>query len=385
MHWQRQGTTAPLPESALAIYRETKDTSILRTYLAALSGYDVPASLDAYPSVIAENPDSDILFDYILLLKSKGEYAKALEATKSLLSSTRKPEYRLVECDLLAAQGRDEDALLACEGLIREELNTASNPDTLGLVIGTYRQYLKKSLPADKAARRFLDLVARDITVVSLLGTARLYQEQGNISEARAWYYRWYRADFLTGGLDYAKFLSENGELRECEKVMLYILSNVKKGTDLGRVAAAVIDKKGPMSRMKRLMEQLIKRLGERRATLDSRGMELLAIVFFIAATNALEETDYAQCKYYCLCGMDVMPARARDIRLENYLHLIRTCKEQSVADHPIMHTTLQGETRELTESQVQAVFDQLGLSDQEQKIIGFLRFAPEGERDGSA
>ena len=125
---------------------------------------------------------------------------------------------------------------------------------------------------------------------------------------------------------------------------------------------------------MKRLMEQLIKRLGERRATLDSGGMELLAIVFFIAATNALEETDYAQCKYYCLCGMDVMPATCQDIRLENYLHLIRTCKEQSVADHPIMHTTLQGETRENAEPQAQAVFDQLGLSDQEQKIIGFLR-----------
>ena len=136
----KTGNYRAAAESALAIYRETKDTSILRTYLAALSGYDVPASLDAYPSVIAENPDSDILFDYILLLKSKGEYAKALEATKSLLSSTRKPEYRLVECDLLAAQGRDEDALLACEGLIREELNTANNPDTLGLVIGTYRQ-----------------------------------------------------------------------------------------------------------------------------------------------------------------------------------------------------------------------------------------------------
>ena len=369
----KTGNCRAAAESALAIYRETKDTSILRTYLAALSGYDAPASLDAYSSVIADNPDRDILFDYILLLKSKGEYARALEATKSLLSCTRKPEYRLVECDLLAAQGRDEEALVACEGLIREELGTRNDPDALGLAISTYRQYLKKSLPADEAEQRFLDLVARDITVVSLLETARFYQEQENPSEARAWYYRAYRTDFLTGGLDYAKFLSENGELRECEKVMLYILSNVKKGTDLVRVAAVVIDKKGPMSRMKRLMEQLIRRLGERRAMLNSDGMELLAIVFIIAAANALEETDYAQCKYYCLCGMDVMPAHARDISLENYLQLIRTCKEQSVADHPIMHTP-QEETREFTGPQAEAVFDQLGLSDQEQKIVGFLR-----------
>lgn len=367
----KTGNCRAAAESASAIYRETKDISILRKYLAALSGYDVPASLDAYSSVIADNPDSDILCDYIILLKSNGEYAKALEATQSLLSCTRKPEYRLVECDLLAAQGRDEDALLACERLIREEQGTRDDPDTLGLVISKYRQYLKKSLPADEAARRFLDLVARDINVVSLLGTAWFYQEEGNTSEARAWYYWVYRTDFLSGGLDYAKFLSDNGELRECEKVMLYILSNVKKGTDLTRVAAVVVDKKGPMSCMKRLMEQLIRRLWERRATLNSEGMELLAVVFFIGATNALEETDYVHCKYYCLCGMDVMPAYARDIRLENYLQLIRACKEQSVADHPIMHTP-QEDTRELAEPQ--AVFDQLGLSDQEQKIIGFLR-----------
>jgi tetratricopeptide (TPR) repeat protein len=369
----KTGNYRAAAESASALYRETKDPSILRKYLAALSGYDVPASLDAYSSVIAENPDSDILFDYILLLKSEGEYAKAMEATQSLLSSTQKPVYRLVECDLLAAQGKDEEALVTCESLIREELNTRDDPDTLGLVISKYRQYLKKSLPTDKATRRFLDLVARDINVVSLLGTARLYQEQGNPGEARAWYYRAYRTDFLSGGLDYAKFLSENGELRECEKVMLYILSNAKKGRDLKRVAAVVIDKRGPMSRMKRLMEQLIRRLWERRAMLDSEGMELLAVGFFIAATDALEDTDYAHCKYYCLCGMDVIPAHTREIRLEQYLQLIRACKEQSVADHPIMHAP-QEDTRELTEPQAQAVFDQLGLSDQEQKIIGFLR-----------
>ena len=186
----KTGNCRAAAESASAIYRETKDISILRKYLAALSGYDVPASLDADSSVIADNPDSDILCDYIILLKSNGEYAKALEATQSLLSCTRKPEYRLVECDLLAAQGRDEDALLACERLIREEQGTRDDPDTLGLVISKYRQYPEKSLPADEAARRFLDLVARDINVVSLLGTAWFYQEEGNTSEARAWDYR---------------------------------------------------------------------------------------------------------------------------------------------------------------------------------------------------
>lgn len=90
-------------------------------------------------------------------------------------------------------------------------------------------------------------------------------------------------------------------------------------------------------------------------------------------ATNALEEADYAGCKYCCLCGMDVMPHHSRTIRLEDYLRLIRECKEQSVADRPIMHTV---QTRERAQKipPAQAVTDQLGLSEQEQKIIAFLR-----------
>ena len=148
----------------------------------------------------------------------------------------------------------------------------------------------------------------------------RFYEESGNVTEARSWYYRAYRADFLSGGLDYAQFLSAHGEERECEKVMLYILSNVKKNADIGRVAAVILDKQGGMYRLKRLMEQLIKKLEERRQTLNSEGLELLAITYFITATNAQEEMDYAGCKYYCLCGVDVMPAHSRAIRLEDYL-----------------------------------------------------------------
>jgi hypothetical protein len=81
---------------------------------------------------------------------------------------------------------------------------------------------------------------------------------------------------------------------------MLYILSNVKKSTDVGRVAAVILDQRGKMFRLKRLMEQLIKKLQERKMTLNSDGLELLSVAFFIAANEAQEERDYATCKYYC-------------------------------------------------------------------------------------
>jgi tetratricopeptide (TPR) repeat protein len=360
-------------DSAYKIYCDTKDPTIQRKYLDTLSRYDVQASLDAYASHIKENPDAEILFDYILLLKAHGDYATALAAIKTLLEHTRDPAYRLAECDLLAALGHEKKALAAYENLIRDELVSKNDLDVLVLIISKYRQYLKAHVPGDEASRRFLNIVSKDVNVASLLETARFYEESGNVTEARSWYYRAYRADFLTGGLDYAQFLSVHGEERECEKVMLYILSNVKKNADVGRVAAVILDEQGRMYRLKRLMEQLIKKLEERRETLNSEGRDLLAIAFFITATNAQEEMDYAGCKYYCLCGVDVMPAHSRAIRLEDYLQLIRACKEGSIADRPIMNAP-QTKKRTGTVPPVKIITDQLGLSEQEQKIVEFLR-----------
>ena len=360
-------------EAAHAIYRQTKDPAVLRKYLDALSRYDTPSSLEAYAAHIADNTDNDILFDYILLQRSNGNIGAALDAARSLLDTSTDPVHRLCECDLLAETGQDDKALAAYERLIRDELATKNDLEQLRFIISRYRQFLKKHPDPFQAQRRFLELVSQDINVASLLETARFYQESGNTGEAQSWYYRAYRADFLTGGLEYARFLSGMGEDRECEKVMLYILANTKKASDLTRVAAAIVDEKGGMSRLRRLMEQLIQKLEERRFALSSDGLELLAMAFFITATNALQEMDYAGCKYLCLSGMDILPAPTRAIQLEDYLQLIRACKERSVADRPIMNTRPVKKKAEVV-SASQALTGELGLTEPEGKIVEFLK-----------
>jgi len=358
-------------ESACRIYQKTKDPIVLRKYLDYLSRYDVPASLDAYATHAHNGPDCDILFDFVLLLKSAGDFTRALDETDILLSCSQDPLYRLVRADLLAALGRHDEALTSYEHLVRDELGSKNDLEALGLIIGKYRRYLMTQLPAASATGRFLSLVSRDVNVASLLETARLYEDQNNENETRAWYYRAYRTDYLAGGLAYARFLSAHGEDRECEKVMLYILSNVKKGDDLVHVASVILDELGGMFRLKRLMDMLVKRLEERRATLDSRGLELLAMAFFITASNALEETDYPGCKYYCLCGMDVIPAHTTLIQSGDFLRLICTCKEKSVADRPIMNAP---PARRKPAAPAPCVTDELDLDEQEQKIVLFLR-----------
>ena len=100
-------------EAAHAVYRQTKDPAVLRKYLRALSRYDTPSSLEAYATHIGDGPDNDILFDYILLQKSNGNFAAALDATRSLLATSGDPVHRLCECDLLGGTGQDAKALAA--------------------------------------------------------------------------------------------------------------------------------------------------------------------------------------------------------------------------------------------------------------------------------
>lgn len=360
-------------ETALTLYRTTKDPEVLRKHLNALSRYDLPSSLAAYPAYIGECPDAGILCDYIRLLQSTGNIPAALEATRRLLTISPKPAYRLMECDLLAHNGEDESALAAYEHLIRDELVTKNDLGELGRIIDHYREFLLSRGDPAGSKTRFLDRVSHDVNVASLTGTARFYLENGDYAEARSWYYRAYRADFFLGGLAYARFLIGQGDDRECEKVMLYILANVKKGADLTRVAAAIVDENAKMFRLRRLMDQLLLRLEERGPHLHSDGLELLAMAYFITASNALEEMDFAGCKYLCLAGMDILPTPARTLRLEDFLHLVRACKERSVTDRPTLHARPQ-KKKEDEAPQAEVLARKLGLTEPEQKILIFLQ-----------
>jgi len=94
-------------------------------------------------------------------------------------------------------------------------------------------------------------------------------------------------------------------------------------------------------------------------------------MAFFITASNALDGADYPGCKYYCLCGIDVMPVHTTLILPEDFLRLIRACKEKSVADRPIMNVP---QAQRKTAAPGPSVSDQLGLDEREQRIILFLR-----------
>ena len=361
-------------QAALARWRTNRDTATFRVYIDALARYDLKGAVEACVALPGDRQDKEFLCEYIRLLQSTGDTSGALQATDTLLTlCPGDPAARLTECDLLAAAGHPDKALDRYERLVRDELAAKNDLPLLGRIIGKYRVFLTNHRSKEDAAHRFMERVSHDANAVSLLETARFFEATGNPAEARSWYYRAYRADFLIGGPDYARFLAETGDERECEKVMIYILANARKGTDIVHIASLILDTSGRMRQMKRLIAQVIRKLEERRTSLSSEGKELLAMAFFIAAAQALEEAGYASCKYYCLAGLDVLPARTQKLRSTEFLRLLEECKEQSLADPPVLVDRPRKERRHSAEP-VPLSIDLPGLTDQEEKIVTFLR-----------
>ena len=359
--------------AALAAYRENEDPAFLKKYLAALAKYDPRASLDAYATCLLDIADCEILADYALLLAASGDAKKALETCSLLTGLSQNPAYRLMACSLAAEYGDGADALARYEALIADEIRAKNDLTLLERIIAGYRRLLLDHNPPEKALARFLSVVSGDVNIASLLETARFYEDLKETAEARSWFYRAYRADFLAGGLPYARFLAGAGDLRECEKVMLYILNNVKRSSDLHRVAAAVVDDTHRMYRMRRLMDHLLRLLTERRMTLNTEGLELLAVALLLSARRALNDADYAECKRLCLKGIDVLPSSARAIRLEDFLALVRECKEHALADRPVMDgASVPQKSPEVPA--IQQIRESLDLDEAEQKIVEFLR-----------
>ena len=359
-------------DEACGLYNETRDPSILRVYLAAHAHADAAAAPAAYASSLKEVPDPGIYLDYALLLRERGEYLRALATVKKLIALDSRPQYRLIACELSAALGDHANALKEYETLARDVLDAPAVPEALRQILRSYLIYISQQFPPEEARKRFLSLVPGETNVVCLEETARMYRELGETNEAQSWYYRAYRADYLNGGLSYAEFLATGGDDRECEKVLLHILANVRKPADLSKVAAAVTEHDAALQRMRRLTRQLIRRLEERRQTLSSNDRECLAAAYRREAADALSRDDYAACMYNCLCGIDVLPAYSLTCHAEDFLTLINRTKELMLTFTPVI-TSPPAEKTAGSGQTIQEMMDRMALSDPEQKIVTFL------------
>lgn len=362
-------------KEALAAHRNTGSIDFARTYLQAIAMKNPESALQEYHDFFSALGDPGIGYDYAHLLLSLGRPAEALGVCRDLLGGDRAgshPRIRLLMCRLNAMAGEREKAMGCFEYLIREALARLDDPSFLSDVLAGYREYLLTYYPVKDALARFLLLVSGTPHVVCLLSTARLFEEIGDLSEAQSYYYRAYRSDYLSGGVAYARFLAHQNERRECEKVLLYVLNNVKKTRDLESVAGFILDEELRLFSQQRLLDRLVRVLEGHIPTLGSDGFDYLSVAYLLSASEALKERDYQGCKEYCLRGLDIVPPLSSHIRPEDFVEMIRNCKEQTLSDIPVMEQRKVDIGKDEREEALQKFID--SCDEQERMIIDFLR-----------
>lgn len=370
------GQFSDAANAALMAFRNTADPGMGRIYLRSLARLDPASAEHEYPRILADADDPRIRRDYVRFLRSRGACDAAISALTPLLAASgagdRRGICRLEECEIQAEAGRVQIALQCYQSLIRGELETLADMDLLAGILRSERRFLVTHFPAKEAESLLLSQISSHPNVVCLLAVAGFYEDLGDMVEARSWYYRGFRSDFLGGGPQYAKFLFRQGDLRECEKIMLYVVNSIRKTEDLVRIAELVMDEKETLYRMPRLLERLRMRLEGRVPELNSAGLELLALTLLVSASRALEATDYSTCKRLCLSGLDVLPATSHIILADDFLTLVKSCKERALCDLPVMGAA----PVEIPEEKA-AKGDperELDLDDPEKRIVDFLK-----------
>jgi tetratricopeptide (TPR) repeat protein len=362
-------------EAALA-YRKTTKRVFAQIHLRALALKNAEAALPEYKEYFEALKDARIGYDYAVLLSSFKRSQEALQVCREVLDSGidgHDYPVRLLICRLNAELGEKERATGCFEHLIAESLQKLDDPGFLSELLSSYREFLLTYYPVRDSVPRFLTLISAHPQVICLLATARLYEDIGDLSEARSYFYRAFRSDFFQGGLDYSRFLIRQNDMRESEKILLYILNNARKTRDIETVAGVILDEKWKLYRRKRLLERLVILLEERITSLGSEGLEYLAVAYLVSAGTARREHDYLRCKECCLKGLDAVPLVSAHIRPEDFLELLRTCKEEALCDLPVMeHRHRPAEPSSERSSVVQQFLET--CDDQERHIIEYLR-----------
>ncbi|MDH7509588.1 MAG: hypothetical protein QHH04_00900 [Methanolinea sp.] len=367
------GRFGQVAESAMQLFGKTKNPLFARRYLEALSRVDRQRAREEYPRLMELTGDREIRYGYVLFQKEEGNFSQALAGLSPLLSGERtEGKYFLLECELLSLLQRKEDAAERYRDLLDRELDSMADPAFIQELLSRFRTFLQTHYPFREAESILLASLSARTDPFSLLAVARFYEDAGDRGEARSWYYRAYRSDSMQGGPPYAWFCYRNGDMRECEKVMIYVVGSARKVQDLLRVADSFLQDKEALFRMPRLLERLKARLEEVSEILPSRGMEILAAVYLLWGAVSLEKGDSLSCKRSCLAGLDVIPQDAGSIRAGDFLALLEKCKKMSLSEIPVLFRPERGGPG-LPEPHDTSLLD-LDLDENERKVLELLR-----------
>ena len=368
---------------ALRGWTETKDTAYLRLDLEALSAIDKDAAEKAYRSAldsfeeadIADDNVSAIRFSFVLLEKYRENYDAAEFELSQLLGPDADAVYYLLSAELAAKKEDGERASAIYRSLIESLMAKDTDWETAELVIDRYTAFLSAVRSKEEVAGVISVVLSVYPQAVCLAKIGEAYENAGASLQAKDWFYRAYRADYLRGGLAYAGYLKRSGACREADTVIRYIVTNAASVSDLEYAADAILNGDSALYQLEKSRGLVQKSLAGVSERLTSKGREMLAAVYLYSAVDALECGNYEDCKWFCLSGIDVLPCYPETISIQDFSDILARVKGRAISERPILMekaAEASGETEEIPQSGEEEILP--NLDDREKKLLAFLR-----------
>ena len=368
---------------ALRGWTETKDTAYLRLDLEALSAIDKDAAEKAYRSAldsfeeadIADDNVSAIRFSFVLLEKYRENYDAAEFELSQLLGPDADAVYHLLSAEIAAKKEDGERASAIYRSLIESLMAKDADWETAELVIDRYTAFLSAVRSKEEVAGVISVVLSVYPQAVCLAKIGEAYENAGASLQAKDWFYRAYRADYLRGGLAYAGYLKRSGACREADTVIRYIVTNAASVSDLEYAADVILNGDSALYQLEKSRGLVQKSLAGVSERLTSKGREMLAAVYLYSAVDALECGNYEDCKWFCLSGIDVLPCYPETISIQDFSDILARVKGRAISERPILMekaAEASGETEEIPQSGEEEILP--NLDDREKKLLAFLR-----------
>ena len=368
---------------ALRGWTETKDTAYLRLDLEALSAIDKDAAEKAYRSAldsfeeadIADDNVSAIRFSFVLLEKYRENYDAAEFELSQLLGPDADAVYYLLSAEIAAKKEDGERASAIYRSLIESLMAKDADWETAELVIDRYTAFLSAVRSKEEVAGVISVVLSVYPQAVCLAKIGEAYENAGASLQAKDWFYRAYRADYLRGGLAYAGYLKRSGACREADTVIRYIVTNAASVSDLEYAADVILNGDSALYQLEKSRGLVQKSLAGVSERLTSKGREMLAAVYLYSAVDALECGNYEDCKWFCLSGIDVLPCYPETISIQDFSDILARVKGRAISERPILMekaAEASGETEEIPQSGEEEILP--NLDDREKKLLAFLR-----------
>lgn len=369
---------------ALRGWTETKDTAYLRLDLEALAEIDKEAAEKAYRSAldsfeeaeIADENVSAIRFSFVLLEKYLENYDAAEFELSHLLTPEADAVYYLLSAELAAKKDEGERASSIYRGLIDSLMKRDADWETAELVIDRYVSFLSAVRSKEEVAGVISVALSAYPHAVCLAKIGEAYENAGADSQAKDWFYRSYRADYLNGGLAYSGYLKRSKAFREADTVIRYILTNAESVSDLEHASDIILNGDSALYQLEKSRGLVQKSLASVSDRLTSKGREMLSAVYLYAAVDALECGSYEDCKWFCLAGIDVLPCYPATISIQDFTDILSRTKGRAIAERPILIEKAAEAAEDIAEEETVSAEEDIlpNLDEREKKLLSFLR-----------